>query len=131
MTRSYPLSVRWPSITEQRILTIRYLDFWETGHNTTWNLQKSELAPPPPESPPPKRTSGLPVCGATACGDNAPITADPAFIHSLSLPERRSAVKPWRIPPGDDASQRRIKSATPINNMPKSIGSQVCRGQPR
>ena len=77
---------------------------------STWRLQKSEVAPPPPESPPPKRTSGLPVWGLNVieCGDTRPNAVAPAFIQSLSFPERRCAVNPWRIPPGpSDTAQRR------------------------
>ena len=81
--------------------------------------QKSELAPPPPESPPPKSEVGTACLRASALSSAAmtsPNAADPAFIQCLSFPERRRAVKPWRIPPGPRASQRRMKSATPINN---------------
>jgi hypothetical protein len=96
-------------------------------------LQNSPLAPPPPDCPPPKRKSGPLVCGpgVVAWGDSRPNPVDPTFIHCLSFPDRRAAVKPWRIPPGPRASQRRIKTATLVDNMPRSIGSQVCRGQPR
>src|SRR3984893_14158150 len=95
-------------------------------------LQKSPLAPPPPEAPPPKRKSLLPVCGAGVIdwGVSRPNTADPAFIQFLSFSDNRSAVEPWRLPLGLPPSQRRMKTATPVNNMPRIIGSQVCRRQP-
>jgi hypothetical protein len=57
-------------------------------------------------------------------GDTRPSTADPAFIQYLSFPERRAAVNPWRIPPGPEASQGRRNKATPVNNMPRIIGSR-------
>lgn len=96
-------------------------------------LQKSPPAPPPPVCPPPKRNSGLLVCGSGVIewGDSGPSTVAPTFIHCLSFPDRRAAVKPWRIPPGPRASQRRRETATLVNNMPSRTGSQVCLGQPR
>src|ERR1019366_7159592 len=105
-----------------------------TGSNRQLSaLQKSPPAPPPPVCPPPKRKSELVVCGLGVidCGDTRPNTAEPAFIQCLSFPERRAAVKPGRVPPGPRASQRRRNNATPVNKMPRSIASQVCRGQPR
>ncbi len=86
-----------------------------------------------PFVPPPKRKSELLVCGLGVIdwGDIRPNTADPAFIQCLSFPDNRAAVKPWRIPFGPRASQRRTNKATPVNNTPRIIGSHVCRGQPR
>src|ERR1700730_4510840 len=74
-------------------------------------LQKSELAPPPPESPPPNLTWGLAGCGlgVMMSGDTTPIAVIPVFSQDLSFAERRRAVKPWRISAGPPASPRREK----------------------
>src|SRR6266404_5415124 len=102
------------------------------GQNRGSTAQKSELAPPPPESPPPKVTFPS-ACGAGAigCGASRLDAVAPALSHFFCLADRRSAVKPWRIPSGPCASQRRKPSATAISTTPRIIGSQVCRGHPR
>jgi beta-barrel assembly-enhancing protease len=108
---------------------LAFVDFFEKIQS----LEKKKPGTMSNESPPPKWTSGLLVwgLGVMMFGDTSPIVATPAFIQRLSFPDRRWAVKPWRIPPCPLASQRRMRSATPINNAPSSIGSQVCRCQPR
>ena len=54
----------------------------------------------------------------------------PAFIRRFFSPDRLAAVNPQRTPPEPRASQRRTNNATAVNNIPRSIGSQVCRAQP-
>ena len=79
---------RTPAPTTRGVLATEIRDLLGQHHKRARELQKSELAPPPPESPPPKWTSGLSVCGLGVImfGDTTPNAKTPAFIQDLSFP---------------------------------------------